>query len=375
MTMQQPSLFAIICSMPPREKFIVYGGTGHHKLDDEILKLVNATTGLGIRFGHLWYHVWPDGEPGFRPENPERIKDRHVIIFSSPVTVKLESELMDLVTGAKKQYGARSVMVVLPFLRYRRQDRSENGHEITRLRWFISNLKHWGATKLIVCEPHSVVRTEEYCKEFGLELYISDPTKLFVEKLRGVVETLGGADEVRIYSPDFGSVGRAIALAKELGIAVVATPKKRINGRITPMESKDFLDAIRKRYGADAPVTCDMNDLRGMNVIMREDEVDTGGTAVMTAYKLREIGAKSVRLAATHPVCSPGWKMKLFPHNEPQPFDAIWLGNTRPRGFNETEYEGSTGGRVEEVNVAPAIAETLVRILEGIEPAPSASGR
>jgi len=349
-----------------QESFAVYGGTSNHGFDARVLNLAKAVTGLDLQFSHLWYHTWADGEPGFRLDNPELIKDRNVIIFACPITYKLEGELRDLVTAAKQQYHARLVIVILPFLRFRRQDHGDLNHEITRLRWFIRNLKHWGADKLIVCEPHSLEHTKKYCEEFELELFVSDPTQLFLDTVRPVVQTLGGVGKVRIYSPDFGSVGRAIALAKLLGVSVLATPKQRLNGRIALVSDQDFLTRVKDKYGPDAPVSCAVDDLRGLHLFMREDEIDTAGTAVQTAGALRQKGAASVRLIATHPVCSRGWKMRLFPFGEHQPFEAIWLGNTRPRGNDETAYEGSTGGRIEEVDIAPVIAKTLVEVISGL---------
>jgi len=353
-----------------RDRFVVYGGTGNHSLDADVLRLVNNVTNLGLEFSHSWHNTWPDGEPGFRLEIPEAIAGRHAIIFSCPITPKLVGELKDLVTACKHQYGAKSVIVVLSFLCFRRQDREEVTHEITRLRWFMRDLRHWGVDTLVVIEPHSVQHTNRYAKEFGLRLYVSDPTRLFAHAIRDVVQTLGGATKVRIYSPDFGSVGRSLTLARFLSQdqEVLATPKRRINTRIEIVSSADFLELVRSQFGADVPVSCDVSDLRGLHLFMREDEIDSGTTAVSTArFLCRESGAASVSFIATHPVCSRGWKMRLFPFGEEPPFRAIWLGNTRPRGDGETEYEGSTGNRINHVDMAPAIAETLVEVLNNLE--------
>ncbi|MBI2406401.1 MAG: ribose-phosphate pyrophosphokinase [Candidatus Harrisonbacteria bacterium] len=352
--------------MLPSDRFVVYGGTGHHELDAEVLQLINRLTQLRLRFNHSWHNIWPDGEPGFRLETPERIQGRHALIFSCPVTSKLEGELKDLVTACKQQYGATSVIVVLSFLRYRRQDRRELNHEITRLRWFIRDLKHWGADQLILVEPHSLNHTQAYCKEFGLELHVADPTRLFADKIAPLVQTLGGPDATRVYSPDLGSVGRALGLAQAIGARVIATPKKRVNTRVEMVTREDFMKDITEIFGADLPISCDVHDLRGLHLIMREDEIDSGATAVTTGRYLTQAGASSVHFIATHPVCSRGWKMRLFPFNDPQPFQTVWLGNTRPRGDGETEYEGGTDGKVTTVDIAPAIAETLIKVLEGV---------
>lgn len=346
-----------------RDRFVVYGGTGNHGFDASVLRLVNSVTNLGLEFSHCWHSTWPDGEPGFRIENPRMIRGRHALIFGCPVNCKLVSELKDLITACKHQYGAASAIVVLSFMCYRRQDHEEFEHEITRLRWFIRDLKNWGADELVVCEPHSEERTKNYCSEFDVLLHGCDPTRVFADAIKGVIQTVGGPPHARVYSPDFGSVERALGLAKLLDLAVLATPKRRTNTRVELVETDAFLDAVRKRFGADAPVSCAIRDLAGLHLFMREDEVDSGSTAVTTARMLRSAGAESVNLIATHPVCSRGWKIRFFPVGEEQPFRNIWLGNTRPRGDGETAYEGSTGGRVEEVDVSPCVAGVLTKVL------------
>lgn len=348
------------------KNILVYGGTSHHSFDSRVLATVNQLTNLDLKFSHLWYHTWPDGEPGFRPEDHRQVAGKDIIVFACPINAKLKNELSDLITALKHQYEARSVIAVFSFMMYRRQDHEDIEHEITRLRWFIRDLRHWGTDRLVVCDPHSLQHTKKYCEEFGLSLHVSDPTKLFAIVVKDVVTALGGADSFKIYSPDFGSVRRAVSLARELGMDVVATPKRRINGRVLSVDNWDFLATLREVYGSDidsVPFSCDLSDLKGKHVLMREDEIDTGSTAILTAWRLREIGATSIRLIATHPVCSPGWKIKFFPHAEAEPFDTIWLGNTRPRGREETEYEGSTGGRIEEVDIAPVIAGTLRQVI------------
>lgn len=349
------------------DRFIVYGGTAHHGFDAEVLRLINSVTGLGLEFSHCWYNIWPDGEPGFRLEDPATVSGRHALVFACPITDKYENNLKDLITACKRQYGAASVTAILSFMRYRRQDRSEHEHEITRLRWFISDLKHWGADRFVVCEPHSVENTRRYCQESGLELHISDPTRLFADTVNPVIQTLGGADRVSIYSPDMGSVGRAISLAKAIGARVLATPKRRVNGRIEMVNSNDFIELVRARCRSDVPISCDLDSIRGSHIFMREDEIDSGTSAATTAKRLREAGAESVSFIATHPVCSRGWKMKLFPYREDAPFKMIWLGNTRPRGDGETEYEGSTGSKIIKVDMAPVIAEILIKVLAEIK--------
>ncbi len=353
--------------MKDEDRLIVYGGIGNHGFDASVLRYVNAATGRHDQFSHVWHSIWADGEPGARLEEPNAIQGHHVIIFGCPIAPKFICDLEDMVIACKHQYDAKSVTIVLSFLCFRRQDRAEAHHEITRLRWFIYKLKLLGADRLIVCEPHSVDNTIKYCQEFGLELYINDPTRIFAEAVKPIVQALGGSEKVRIYSPDFGSVGRGLALAQALNLLMVATPKHRINMRIETGDVNSFLALVRKKFGPNALISCDLSDIRGRHAIMREDELDSGGTSIQTSKMLVEHGATGVSLIVTHPVCSRGWKTRLFPYGEPQPFRTLWFGNTRPRGYLETEYEGATGGHIINVDIAPAIAETLVEVLKNLD--------
>ncbi len=349
--------------MVTEDQIVIYGGTRNHDFDARVLELVNASTGKSFQFSHVWHSIWTDGEPGFRLEDPALIKGRHAVIFSCPTNFKIASELNDMVVACKQQYGAKSVTVVLSFLRYRRQDRPEHDFEITRLRWFMRDLKMLGVDNLVVCEPHSVENTVKYAKEFGINLVIADPTPIYVSVFKEFVQAHGGPEKVMIYSPDFGSIERSIPLATALGLKVLVTPKKRSNGEVKTIESEEFLHTVREYFGADAPVICDRAAAKGMHLIMREDELDSGGTAVTTRRTFGNEVA-GFHFVATHPVCSRGWKMKLFPHGQTAPFDTVWLGNTRPRGDGETRYEGSSGNRVKHIDVEACVADALLKVLK-----------
>lgn len=354
--------------MLPSERFVVYGGTGYHHFDSRVLDHVNRVTGLDLDFSHIRHSTWTDGELGFRFAKPEKIKNRHVIVFSCPITAKLYLQLQDIVMACRHQYQAASVTVVMSFLRSRRMDHPEKTKEIARLPQFMLLLRFWGADRLVLCEPHNIPNTQRFAEAAGLELFIGDPTRLFADAITGVVQTLG-KDNVIVFSPDFGSGGRAMNLARAIGSEVVASPKRRLNGRIETIDDPSFLGRFRAEYGEDVKVSCQMTDVAGKFVFMREDEIASGGTAKTLAGKLKSAGAKGIYFLATHPVCTWGWKNVLLPDEDEEPalFKSIWLGNTRPRGFSETEYEGSTGGEIATVDMSPVVAETLIRAIEGIK--------
>lgn len=349
------------------DRFVVFGTTCNHSFDQRVLELVNDVTGLSLNFSHINHTTFPDGEPGFKIRRPEKITDRHAILFACPVTYKVRAQMKDIIAACRYQYGAKSLTLVLSFLCFRRQDR-ENDWEITRLRWFMRDLKHWGVDRILVCEPHSEEHTRRYAEEHGIDLTVADPTSEFAEALAGLIATLGRR-EVAFYSPDFGSIMRAYRQAQHFGCPIVATPKYRSHGsevEIGGLDIAAFMDKVGETY-PEVEVIPDVERVRGKHIIMREDEISTARTSASTASRLRRMDPKSIRLVATHPVCAPGWREYLFPEGKPHPFEQVWLGNTRPRGReDESEYEGSTGGEVKVVDIAPVMARSLKQVLEGI---------
>ena len=337
-------------------------------MDDVALRLAKNQLGYNeLKFTHVIHKTWGDREPGFRLNRFDQIEGKTVVIFSSPVDDKLELQLRDMVMACRWQYGAKRIIVVMSFLRYRRQDHVDKQHEITRLRLFIKSLSDWGVNHLIVCDPHNAKKTSDFCREFNIDLSIADPTELFVDATRPLLLS-SGLENVVLFSPDFGSVERALAMAERMNLPLVALPKRRINGRLEAVpDPHQFQDQLITEYSPHVPLGCDISQLSGKIVVFREDEVDSGRTSAMQAWELHKVGVKAIYLLATHPVCSDGWRDNLFPYGERQPFTQVYMGDTRRRGdFTKTDYEGSTGGEVTVVSMAPILAHWLVRVLENL---------
>ncbi len=349
---------------------MVFRGLDDHQyeFDKRTLELINDVLRLNLGFSHILSQPWPDDEVGHFPIEYADIRGKHVIMFACPTSDKLELEMQHMIAAYKKQFKAKTLTLGMSFLRYRRQDRADKVHEITRLRWFISTLKFFGVDHLVLCEPHSVVNTLKFCREFDLRVTIADPTALFAEEMKPLLQTIG-RENVVVYAPDFGSVGRAIALARATGTSVVALPKKRTYGDEVEMGFKfdagKFLYQIHSVYGTDVPVSCAIVDVADKYAVIREDEISTGSTAIATSYRLRAAGAAGAYFVVTHPVCTAGWSTKLALHTDHPPFDKVWFGNTRPRG-QEGGHRESSGGKIHKVDLAPVFAQAMVTAITAV---------
>ena len=92
-------------------------------------------------------------------------------------------------------------------------------------------------------------------------------------------------ENLAIAAPDMGGAKRALAYAKHLECPVIICHKSR------------------ERANVVGSITA-IGDVDGKNVIIVDDMIDTAGTLTKAANVLKEMGAKSVRACATHPVFS-----------------------------------------------------------------------
>ncbi|MBU1202798.1 hypothetical protein KKH39_02015 [Patescibacteria group bacterium] len=274
-------------------------------------------------------------------------------------------ELLILIRAIKKKYGAKSLTVVQPFMAFRRQDHPEIPEEFDLNLWFMENIKANGADRMLVCDIHSE-RTMLNCQQVGLETYHVKPTPLYIAALKSSLTKAKELDkEFKILSPDKGSLLRAVAIAKSLDVPVLLSLKKRketgnivTNVEPTPQDLT-FIEKISQEYGVEIQLI-NSETVKDAYIIMREDELDTGGTAADTCRDLLRAEAFQVELVATHMKCSPPWKRRVG-RKRTSPFTRVLAGDTIHRS-----YENQTGGLVENVSVATVIAEKLTEILDSL---------
>jgi ribose-phosphate pyrophosphokinase len=336
------------------KKFVVLSLTGNHKLDEEIIGEIDNLSHARLKFSNLNMGRFPDGETDVRIPNYEKVKDKHVILMQSAYNRDLMIELLDISWAVKFQYKAKSVTAVIAFMHYRRQDPTDPA-EINRSLWFAHNLKANGVDNVIFCDIHSQ-STLDNCESEGLRTWNVDPARAYARRL--ILPVAIAQEEGRgfyIYCADKGTIKRAKALAELLRVKIAINLKLRNHdGSVERVDDDDTIKKLEEEYGVDLVVAD--KKLANASFCIRDDELSTGGTAVLCADKLvNEIGAYEVFFCATHAVCSPGWKRKIIDKN---PFNNIFLGDTIPR-----EYFNSTGGKITNVHMAEEIAHQIILVV------------
>ena len=331
---------------------LFYSGNGNHALGAKIMsQLREYLNDKDIDFDHIEFGKFPDEESDARIKKFSGVKDKTIVLYQSIFNRYLFEETLQLSWAFKRQYQAKRLILVAPFMIFRRQDHDEINSEICRLKMTIDRLKHAGVDEIVTVTPHSH-KMEEFCKEFGINFHEADPSTIFSETVKAYV-----SEEPLVYSPDQGSISRAINLAKANNWPVIFSLKKRgLNNEIQIMEEeKQEIEKIIQSY--QYPIFYASNSkIKGKTIIMIEDEVSTGGTANRTGVKLKENGAGIIIFISTHSILTPGWRRKLFDQN---PFDRVIMGDTIPR-----DYEKRTGGLIHDISMSDILARKLYVIIK-----------
>lgn len=334
-------------------EFIFLSGNGNFELSEKTIRYINNSSGQSFQFSHIDFDNYTDGEPAFKIENPEKIQGKVLILFQSMFDLEKVEEFLALAFACKYQYKARHLIAVMPFMRYRRQENKDKHCEINRNLMLLKLMKAVGVDEAIFCDIHSETTLEDCC-ENGIVAHNVSSARIIAELLEPIITD---KENVKIYSPDQGSIPRAITLKGFIKVPIIYNLKNRDALGVSQVADQDVITLINKKYGPDISFT-EQENVHNQTIIMFEDEVATGSTAKMTGIRLKKMGAKELIFCATHPVCCDGWK-RVFIDNSP--FDRIILANTVPRG-----YEKSTGGKVINASVHPVIAIKLLNIMKNL---------
>jgi len=344
------------------DEILFYSGNGNHSLGAGMISHLEEYFGRDFHFENIDFGLFPDGESDNRIPRFTEISGKTVIFYQSIYNENLLEEALELIWAIKRQYKALHLIAVIPFLIFRRQDHEEKNDEICRLKMIIDRLKHAGVDEMITVSPHSA-DIDKFCQMFDVKLWEIDPSPLFASTIKTYI-----SDKPTIYSPDRGSITRAIKLAKLTGGRVIFSLKERgLNNEanIKP-EEKEEVDRLISYYQEKEDFLdinyADAGHIVDESIVMVEDEISTGTTANKTGRRLKGLGARKIIFLAVHPVLVHGWRRKLFDRN---PFDKIILGDTIPRG-----YEKRTGGLIHDISVAELMAQTLYKALGRFEDLP-----
>jgi ribose-phosphate pyrophosphokinase len=229
---------------------------------------------FGIPLGKVITSHYSDGE--FQPSFEESVRGSRVFLIGS--TFPNSDHLMELLLmiDAAKRASARHITAVLPYFGWARQDRKDKPRVPIAAKLVAKMLETAGATRIITMDLHAD-QIQGFFEKPVDHLFAST---IFLPYLRSLK-----LDNLTIASPDMGGSKRAYAYSKFLNSDVVICYKQREKANII-----SHMELI--------------GDVKGKNVVLVDDMVDTAGTLTTAADLMMERGALSVRAVCTHPLLS-----------------------------------------------------------------------
>jgi ribose-phosphate pyrophosphokinase len=247
----------------------VFSGNSHIDLANDI---VNH---LEINLSSAKVRKFSDGEIDVQISESVRGKDVFIV---QPTCAPTNDNIMEILVmaDALKRSSARSIIAVIPYFGYARQDRKAAPRVPITAKLVADLLETAGITRVVTMDLHAAqiqgffnIPVDNLFGSILFEKYVKD------KNLKNPI----------IASPDIGGVARARYFAEKLGLDMVIVDKRREKANVS-----EVMNII--------------GDVDGKDVILIDDMIDTAGTMVKAAEALKARGATSVMACCTHPVLS-----------------------------------------------------------------------
>ncbi len=301
------------------EKITLITGTAHASLAQGI------SSHLSIPLAKAHVGRFPDGEIDIKIMDDLRGTDCFVLQPTCPPVQENWVELLLLLDSLRRASAGR-ITAVMPYYGYARKDRKDEGRVPISAKVVANTLVGAGADRVLALDMHAA----------QIQGFFDIPTdNLFSTPVmeQDIRHRHGrGAQDLMIVSPDVGGVVRARALANRLGADLAIVDKRRISGSQIAVEHV-------------------IGEVEGRNVLIVDDMISTGGSISEAARIVRDHGAKTICIAATHGVlCGPAVERL-----EAAPVDKVLITDSVPQKQN-------LPAKIEIVTVAPLLARAIANI-------------
>lgn len=236
-------------------------------------------TALGTKVGDCTVQTFSDGEISVSINETVRGSDVFVIQSTcSPVNDNMMEML--IMIDAFKRASAGRITAVIPYMGYARQDRKAKARDPISAKLCADMITTAGADRVLTMDLHAAQIQGFFNIPVDHLLGVPILTPYFVQKYEGK------KDNLVCVSPDLGSVTRARNFARRLDVPLAIVDKRREKANVC-----EVMNII--------------GDVKGKEVILVDDMVDTAGTLCNAAKALVEVGgATKVTACATHGVLS-----------------------------------------------------------------------
>lgn len=294
----------------------IFGGQASRQLTEKICGH------LGVKPGESEFIKFADKE--FEVRYKESIRGKSVYIVQS--TYAPADNLMELLLyiDAAKRATAGSVTAVIPYYGWGRQDRKARSRVPISAKLVANLITIAGANRVLTADLHSAQLQGFF--DIPVDNLYSRP--VFIEFFKNHYKP----EDFVVAGTDAGAAKLAESYAQRLGgIPIAVSYKSRIAAN-------------------QAKVLCIVGDVKNKNVLLVDDMIDTAGTMILNAERLKEMGAKDIYAFATHP---------LFSGNAMSKVEASAL--NRVVVTDSVPLKNNTSSKIEVISIAPLLAEAIKR--------------
>ena len=293
----------------------VFSGTANEEFAKKVAKQ------LTLPLSDATIKRFSDGEIGVQISESVRGKDVFII---QPTCAPANDTLMEILimSDALKRSSANSITAIMPYFGYARQDRKAAPRVPITAKLVANLLQTAGIDRVVTIDLHAG----------QIQGFFDIP----VDNLYGNIIFLDYVKRKNlknpiIASPDIGGVARARAFAKKLSVDIVIVDKRREKAN-------------------ECEVMNIIGDVKGKDVILVDDMIDTAGTITKAATVLKGKGATSVIACCTHAVLSG----PAYERVDKSDLDELIVSDTIPLT--------AQSDKITVLSVAPLFAEVIRRV-------------
>lgn len=293
----------------------IFSGENSKYIAEKIAKSLN------LDLGQKTLLHFSDGE--FATSYDETVRGDHVFIVQS--TFPPSDNLMELLMmiDAAKRASAYKVVAVIPYFGFARQDRKDRPRVAIGAKLVANLLCAAGVDRIMTMDLHA----DQIQGFFDIPVDHLYASGIFVPYIQSL-----NLENLVIATPDVGGSKRASTYAKYLDVPLVLCHKTREKANVV---------ASMQIIG----------DVKGKNVILIDDMVDTAGTITKAADIMKEAGALSVRAIASHGVMS-------GPASE-----RVQNSQLEEMVFTDSIPYSNRCAKVKQLSIADMFAETIRRVM------------
>ena len=230
---------------------------------------------IGIPLGKMEISSFSDREVYVRINQNIRGKDVFLIQPTSPPANENLMELLIMI-DAFQRASARRITAVISYYGYGRQDRKDEPRVPITAKLVANLVSTAGADRVLTIDLHAA----QIQGFFDIKVDHLFAAPVFVDYFSSK-----NLSNLVILSPDMGGIRRARAYANRLGASLAVIDKRR-----TGANQAEVLNVVGK--------------VKGRQILIVDDMIDTGGTLIAAVKALKEKGAQDIYVSATHPILS-----------------------------------------------------------------------